>query len=206
MMQKNGRRIRIFSALEVANICGVVNQTIINWIRNGHLKAFTTPGGQYRVYADDLSAFLDDRGMHTSEEILQLLVEEANWNTMLLVDGNRDSNELLKEHLAGNFPGFMIKQAFNGFEAGQKLTESKPGFVFLDTGLPGLDGFDLARTIKEEPNFGKPFIIIMGKQGESETSSVSEVWADAFFNKPLDFELVVKTIRDMGKQVNQAAS
>ena len=42
LMAKGGRRVRIFSALEVANICGVVNQTAINWIRNGHLKAFTT--------------------------------------------------------------------------------------------------------------------------------------------------------------------
>ena len=45
------------SALEVANICGVVNQTAINWIKSGHLKAFITPGGQYRVYTDDLISF-----------------------------------------------------------------------------------------------------------------------------------------------------
>ncbi|MDR2747514.1 MAG: histidine kinase, partial [Treponema sp.] len=32
----------MYSALEVANICGVVNQTAINWIRNGYLKAFVT--------------------------------------------------------------------------------------------------------------------------------------------------------------------
>ena len=36
----------VYSALEVAEICGVVNQTAINWIRKGYLKAFMTPGGQ----------------------------------------------------------------------------------------------------------------------------------------------------------------
>ena len=56
-MAKSIKKIRIFSALEVANLCGVVNQTAINWIRNGYLKAFTTPGGQYRIYAEDLMAF-----------------------------------------------------------------------------------------------------------------------------------------------------
>ena len=40
----------VYSAMEVAKICGVVNQTAINWIRNNYLKASTTPGGQFRVY------------------------------------------------------------------------------------------------------------------------------------------------------------
>ncbi|MDR1900934.1 MAG: response regulator [Treponema sp.] len=203
-MSKNGRRIRIFSALEVANICGVVNQTIINWIRNGYLKAFTTPGGQYRVYADDLSAFLDDRGMRTSGEILQLLVDEADWNAFLLVDADRDSNEILKQRLERNFPGFALMQAFDGFEAGQKLTESKPGFIFLDKNLPGIDGVDLARKIKEDHNFGKPFIIMIGKEDQAHEDSVAIAWADACFNKPLDFDLVVQTVKDMEKQINTA--
>ena len=56
-MGRNEKRVRIFSALEVANLCGVVNQTAINWIKTGHLKAFTTPGGQFRIYAEDLIAF-----------------------------------------------------------------------------------------------------------------------------------------------------
>ena len=32
----------VYSALEVAKICGVVNQTAINWIKNNYLKAFKT--------------------------------------------------------------------------------------------------------------------------------------------------------------------
>ena len=70
-MPKKTRRIRIFSALEVANLCGVVNQTAINWIRNGYLKAFTTPGGQYRVYAEDLIEFLQGRGMRVPAELAE---------------------------------------------------------------------------------------------------------------------------------------
>ena len=53
-MSKDSSRTIVYSALEVANICGVVNQTAINWIRNGYLKAFSTPGGQYRVYLDEI--------------------------------------------------------------------------------------------------------------------------------------------------------
>ena len=62
-MSKEFEKTIVYSALEVANICGVANQTAINWIRNGYLKAYSTPGGQYRVYADDLVGFMSDRNM-----------------------------------------------------------------------------------------------------------------------------------------------
>ena len=41
-MSKDINKTIVYSALEVANICGVVNQTAINWIRNGYLTAFST--------------------------------------------------------------------------------------------------------------------------------------------------------------------
>ena len=59
-MNKDSNKTIVYSALEVANICGVVNQTAINWIRNGYLKAFSTPGGQYRIYLDDLVDFIKE--------------------------------------------------------------------------------------------------------------------------------------------------
>ena len=68
-MAKNEKQVRIYSALEVARICGVVNQTAINWIKSGHLKAFQTPGGQYRVYAEDMVAFLTSRGMRVPADL-----------------------------------------------------------------------------------------------------------------------------------------
>ena len=53
-MGKSQTKVRMFSALEVANLCGVVNQTAINWIRNGYLKAFVTPGGPFRIYTEEI--------------------------------------------------------------------------------------------------------------------------------------------------------
>ena len=69
-MDKKIEKPVIYSALEVANICGVVNQTAINWINNGYLTAFKTPGGQYRVYPDDLVNFMSSRNMHIPMKLL----------------------------------------------------------------------------------------------------------------------------------------
>ena len=62
----------VFSALEVAKLCGVVNQTAINWIKGNHLKAYQTPGGQFRVYPEDLYDFMMSRNMRIPEELKEL--------------------------------------------------------------------------------------------------------------------------------------
>jgi two-component system, OmpR family, response regulator len=201
-MPKNDRKIRIFSALEVANICGVVNQTAINWIRNGYLKAFTTPGGQYRVYAEDLIEFLDTRGMRIPEELGELFREDVDWSTVLIVDDDEELNTLLKKFLEKKLASFRILQAFDGFEAGRQVSEKRPGFVMLDIDLPGINGHSLCKKIKEDPVLGKPFIIAMtGLDSEEEKDAILSEGADAFFPKPIDFESVLKIIEDFALKV-----
>ena len=202
-MAKNGRKIRIFSALEVANICGVVNQTAINWSRNGYLKAFTTPGGQYRVYAEDLKSFLDERGMRIPDELNALMQDEVDWKAILIVDDDRDLNDLMKRYLEKKLEGYMVYQAYDGFEAGKALSDVRPGFIFLDIDLPGVDGHKLCKKIKEDPTFGKPFIIAMtGLDIPEEKRAILDEGADAFFGKPLDFELVVTTVKDLASKLS----
>ncbi len=201
-MAKNERKVKIFSALEVANICGVVNQTAINWIRNGYLKAFTTPGGQYRVYAEDLMSFLDTRGMRIPEELSSLMKDEVGWTSILIVDDDRDLNDLLKRWVEKKLPDYRVFQAYDGFEAGKALAELRPGFVFLDIDLPGIDGHKLCRKIKEDPSFGKPFVLAMtGLDIPEERNAMLDDGADAFFAKPLDFDQVIAGIRDLADKL-----
>ena len=208
-MAKGGRRVRIFSALEVANICGVVNQTAINWIRSGHLKAFTTPGGQYRIYAKDLAAFLDKRGMSASGEVLQVMMENANWNT-LMIAADQPVNDTYKVEIERLFPEFTIIQATDWFEIGRKFTEEKPGFVLLDAELPGVDISRFISTVKDDPFFGKPYIILLtDDQGPEDSSSTNGAdikrHADALLTKPLDFDKLASTMKLLEKQIDIAA-
>jgi excisionase family DNA binding protein len=209
-MAKGGRRVRIFSALEVANICGVVNQTAINWIRNGHLKAFTTPGGQYRIYAKDLAAFLDKRGMSASGEVLQVMMENADWNTFLIAV-DQSVNDTLKNDIEKLFPEYTIIQARDWFEIGRKFTEEKPGFVLLDDDLAGVDISKFIHTVKNDPFFGKPYILLLtsdqrtkdsspGQGGD--TSPIDSGRADVVLTKPLDLESLKAAMKVLGKQLN----
>jgi len=198
-MSKGGRRVRIFSALEVANICGVVNQTAINWIRNGHLKAFTTPGGQYRIYAKDLAAFLGKRGMSASGEVLNVMMENANWDSLMIAMGP-PTNENLRVEIEKIFGDYKIIQATDWFEVGRKIAGEKPGFILLDEELPGVDPSKFIQTVKEDPSFGRPFIFLLTNGHGAEVSSQ----ADMILTKPLDLANLEAVIKNFEKQISAA--
>jgi len=197
-MGKKEKKVRIFSALEVADICGVVNQTAINWIKNGFLKAFMTPGGQYRVYAEDLLAFLSSRGMRVPEGLVEGVNASPDWKRILIVDDDETINMLLKRYLIRLSPGLSVLQAFDGFEAGKLISESRPGVILLDINLPGIDGHKLCQRIKADPSLGGPIIIaITGLSDEGVGERILGEGADAFLKKPLDFDKLWSTIEEL---------
>ncbi|WP_455382399.1 response regulator [Salinispira pacifica] len=197
-MAKADKKVRIFSALEVANICGVVNQTAINWIKNGYLKAFTTPGGQYRVYSEDLVEFLSSRGMRMPEELQRILEEQAAIDTIAIVDDDRELNDLLSQYLSKEYPNYTIYQAFDGFEAGKMIAEHKPGIIILDIDLPGVNGHKLCRSIKEDAALNNPIVVsVSGLDDPEEAAQMLRDGADAFMAKPLELDKLTEMIENL---------
>lgn len=191
---ENHQRIKIYSALEVANMCGVVNQTAINWIRNGYLKAFNTPGGQYRVYSEDLLAFIKERGMKIPKELIES-DQYAHWNSLIIVDDDVVLNEALFSFLQKKIPTFTIYQSYDGFDAGTQIAKFKPGFVLLDLDLPGINGEEVCKKIKGDKTLGEPYIIIVtGLNEEGLKEKMLSLGADSFLQKPVDFADIVSEI------------
>ncbi|MCQ2610414.1 MAG: response regulator [Treponema sp.] len=187
-MAKKTKKSQIYSALEVANICGVVNQTAINWIKAGHLKAFTTPGGQFRVYPEDLIAFMAGRGMEIPEDLKKAAGQFKN-NTVLIVDDDKTLNTVIAKYISKNHEELNVLQAFDGFEAGAITAKEKPSFVVLDLDLPGVDGFALCKRLKEDTSFGNPKIaIVTAIKEEGLEQKVKDLGADYFVEKPVNME------------------
>jgi len=190
-MQKKIEKPVIYSALEVANICGVVNQTAINWINNGYLKAFKTPGGQYRVYPDDLVDFMSGRNMHIPMKLLNTCTNRAAYNseTMLVIDDDKVFNTLITSFVQSKFPSLEVMQAFDGFDAGVQLSSNHPRCIILDLDLPGIDGFELCHKINENKEYGKPAVIVVtALQSTDDEKKVEDLGIVKFFRKPLKLD------------------
>ena len=58
---------------QVARYCHVSRATILDWIKSGKLKAYTTPGSHFRVLSADLLSFLEAHGMPVHADLRQPL-------------------------------------------------------------------------------------------------------------------------------------
>ena len=191
-MEKKRKRIKIYSALEVANICGVVNQTAINWIKNGSLKAFTTPGGQYRVYAEHLVDFLKERGMKVPAEVLESLNDGfVNEKKILIIDTDRVAIKELRDSLADSLTGYSFISAVTSFDAGRLLMAEKPEIIILTEAFAELTVENLYDTISSRRDYEKPAIIFIADENSTARESRK---ADLFLHQPVEIEKLVEFI------------
>lgn len=197
MAQSESKHV-MYSALEVAKLCGVVNQTAINWIKNNHLKAFNTPGGQFRVYPEDLAEFMRNRNIQIPPELRTALGEDETLSrSLLIVDDDRGLNSVVAKFMSTRINNLAVYQAFDGFEAGSLMTEKHPGIVILDLDLPGIDGFDLCRRINESDRFGKPEIIVVtALENEEAEKNVLGLGVRSFIKKPLNLVSLAALIEE----------
>ena len=193
----NTNKTIVYSALEVANICGVVNQTAINWIRNGYLKAFSTPGGQYRIYLEDLVAFMKERNMKIPAEVLDAYQQNKSLSaSILVVDDDKGLNQVVTKFLEKKFTDSSIYQAFDGFEAGAILADKKPNIVLLDLDLPGVKGEDLCVKINNSEEFGKPVVCVMTALKDAGIEDrLKGLGAIHFFAKPLNLVEIADSVQ-----------
>lgn len=192
-MAPKSKKSKVFSALEVANICGVVNQTAINWIKAGHLKAYTTPGGQFRVTPEDLYDFMTKRGSEIPE-VLQAALKETHQpqeKSLIIVDDDRGLNSVIKMYLEKNFAEVKIFQAYDGFEAGTIMAQERPSLVILDLDLPGVDGFSLCKRLKTDGMFNDPYIVVVTALKDPDISErVTNLGCNYFLTKPLSMDKI----------------
>ena len=192
-MPQKTKKSKVFSALEVANICGVVNQTAINWIKAGHLKAYMTPGGQFRVTPEALVDFMEKRGSEIPDSLREILKEKQQYNdkNLLIVDDDKGLNNLIKRYIEKNFSDINLYQAYDGFEAGTLMANVKPGFVILDLDLPGVDGFSLCRKLKSDPMFNNPNVVVITALKDPDLSNkVLDMGSNYFLTKPLSMDQI----------------
>lgn len=182
---KKFQKVKIYSALEVANICGVVNQTAINWIKKKYLKAFTTPGGQYRVYGEDLVSFMVGRGMKIPMELKEFLHGDSK-NILLVEDDDQFAWQFLDE-VKSEYPHCTVERAFDGFEAGIKLAGEERDLILINGDMAGLNAMRVCESIRSgSDGENKSIIIFTGLIDNIKKESLLKAGADVYLKKPFD--------------------
>ncbi len=106
---------------------------------------------------------------------------------VLLVDDNTDSSEPLSLLLQAK--GHETRIAVEGEEALAVADEFQPGCILLDLGLPGIDGYEVARRLRQRP-YGSQLVLVAltGWAGKDVRAKAAEAGFDYHLVKPVNLE------------------
>ena len=184
---------KTLTTYDIAEHCQVTPRTVIQWINEGKLKAYRTPGNHSRVSVEDFLDFLKKYNMPVPAELSG--EEFRPKKRILIVDDD--------EGMVNSLERFFIREkiydlevAYDGFEAGQKFSVFKPDLIILDLKIPGLNGDKLCSHIRSNPaNKKVKIILISGLIEVHESGPIKELGADAYFVKPFKTEALKEKIQ-----------
>ena len=116
---------------------------------------------------------------------------------ILIVDDNEDGAESLSMLL--DLCGNETHQAHDGAQALEAAERLRPDVVLLDIGLPGLNGYEVCRRIRQAP-WGKDMVLVAltGWGQEEDRNRSREAGFNAHVVKPVDHDELVKIIAELG--------
>lgn len=113
---------------------------------------------------------------------------------ILIVDDNTDSASSMA--MFQSHRGHETRTAFTGPDAVAAAAEFLPDIVLLDIGLPGMDGFEVARRLRAMPGLAGVFIIAMSGYGREEDRVEADLAGfDDYLVKPLDLDYLRELLR-----------
>ncbi len=113
---------------------------------------------------------------------------------ILLVDDEEDILELVRYNLVKN--GYRVTCVTSGEQAVEKLKEETPRIILLDLMLPGMDGLDVCRKLRNNPaTVGIPIIMITAKGEDADIVTGLELGADDYLTKPFSPRVLLARIR-----------
>jgi excisionase family DNA binding protein len=180
---------RLLTTSEVAAYCQVTNDGVVKWIKAKKLRAYSTPGGHYRIRKSDFREFLERFGMPVDAEFF---AEERK--KILVVDDQQGMVDLIARAL-GDGNSFQVITARDGYDAGLKIGSFKPDLIVLDVMAPNLDAVDVCKRIKLDPETeGIKLVALTGQAEQGAMERAYKVGVDLCLPKPVQPESLKKEV------------
>jgi CheY-like chemotaxis protein len=112
---------------------------------------------------------------------------------VLVVDDNQDAAESLVALLG--LLGHAARVAHDGQQGYRLAQEFRPDLVLMDIGLPGMNGHEVARAIRRNPDLGNVVLIALtGWGASSDMAQSQEAGFDQHLTKPVSFEALEQAL------------
>ncbi|MDX1583144.1 MAG: fused response regulator/phosphatase [Thermoanaerobaculia bacterium] len=114
--------------------------------------------------------------------------------TILVIDDDENDLVLLSRLL--DRAGYGVITASNGAEGLERVRENEPDLVMVDYRMPGMDGYEVSRRLKDDEGTRNiPVLILTGADSSKETVAGLDAGADDFVGKSADVEVILARLR-----------
>jgi CheY-like chemotaxis protein len=129
--------------------------------------------------------------------ILLTKVSQQAGAGVLLVEDDRDGRRLYAEWLTQ--AGFTVRQAHNGLQALERAFDAVPDVVVTDLNIPGIDGFELTRRLKQDPRTRSvPVVAVTGYAAfAADPGRAQRAGCDLVLEKPCSAEELETAVRNL---------
>jgi signal transduction histidine kinase/DNA-binding response OmpR family regulator len=165
-------------------------------LHGGNVNAFSAGPNQGSEFVVRLPALHDGAGLVKPAAVTAPGAPPSTNLRVLIVDDNRDALEttaMLVKH-----SGFEVRTAQDGAAALEAASEFNPDVALLDIGMPGMDGYELARRLRAQPSGDRIRMIAVSGYGQERDRQRSiQAGFDNHFTKPLDHSLLIEILRSL---------
>jgi CheY-like chemotaxis protein len=107
--------------------------------------------------------------------------------TVVVVDDSPSIRETISFIL--EMEGYQVRSAVNGAEGLELLRDVRPKAVLLDAMMPEMDGFEVCRRVRQDPELSDLVVIMLTAMGQKvDEERAREAGVDHFLTKPFDHE------------------
>ena len=165
---------------EAAKYLGVAQSTVRKWADSGRVETFKTPGGHRRFQREDI-----DRFMHGTSGATLPESSRGGQPMVLIVDDDAEVRAVIRECLERE--GFQTVEGANAQQGIDKINQRIPELMMLDVSMPGIDGWEMLRRVREKLDVDElPVIVFSGKLAEEELGAAPNRGAQGYLRKPFD--------------------
>jgi CheY-like chemotaxis protein len=119
---------------------------------------------------------------------------------ILLIEDNKLAAE--STQLLLSFDGYEVETADSGPKGLELAKTFRPQVVLCDIGLPGMDGYQVARAIRQDPELASSYIIALTGYGRDEDLRQTKAAGfDLHMTKPVDYENLRRTLASLPARV-----
>lgn len=111
--------------------------------------------------------------------------------TVFLIEDDARLSELVQEYLTRE--GYEVTVIADGADAAKKIPSEQPDMVILDIMLPGMDGFDICKSVR--PHYRGPILMMTARSDELDEILGLEMGADDYVTKPVRPRLLLSRVK-----------